>query len=159
MKKNIFIALAFLCIQSIQATSHENGFKHILSLVENENGLSSGQEDELARLQEKYKNICVVCNGAIALEEACKNLTISCVDQPRTFLCKLRGDSLDAPCDECPEVTFVFQVHKECEFSVGKYFCLKNTCNFDVACKAFGVCCFAGGLVFVITTSCIYALM
>ncbi len=163
MKKSIFVIIAFLCIQQVEAAKHnqaqKNVFKRIISLVESPNGVSPIQEDTLKSLQEEYENICVVCGDAIGLKDACKKLTISCVDKIETLSCEPHDASLDLVCEECPESTFIFSVHKACEPCIGKYLYLRKICNMSPACKTASICCIVGSALFVIAASCAYVLM
>lgn len=162
MKKILLMLIAFLSIQQIevsaQKNNQKNGFQRILSQMKNENGIRPDQEEGLAELQKEYKNKCIICDDIIESEDACENLTISCIDGPTKPSCKLREKSLDALCEECPESTFVFRVHKRCQWPILRYH-LMNACDIASACKAGAVCCLASGVLFVVATSCAYAFM
>lgn len=148
--------IAFLCIQQIevnaQKNNQKNGFQRILSQMKNENGIRPDQEEGLAALQEEYKNICIVCGNVTEQKDACQNLTISCIDKPIAHT----DNHSDILCEECPEATFVFRVHKRCEWPIMRYH-LMNACDIGSACKAGALCCLAGGVLFVVITSCAYA--
>ena len=154
--------IAFFSVQQVEVTAQnhaqKNGFQRILSGMKNENGIRPDQEEGLAELQKEYESKCIICDDIIVSEDACRNLTISCVDGPAKSSCKLREKSLDALCEECPEATLVFRVHKRCEWPIMRYH-LMNACDIGSACKAGALCCLAGGVLFIVATSCAYALM